>query len=496
MKAIGARRGQVLRSYLTSVTLYGATGTAIGLGLGILLGNLLVSYLSNVLTLDVLPLSVSPGLVLTSVVVGIGVPLLAALLPVYFGTRITVHEALSSFGLQSQGNIPTRPGPLRRIFGFLPQAVQLGLRSLFRRRTRAALTLLALAMAGACFLAVQTTSQSFGNFLDQTLQIYNADVFVFLPNPAPQTTLDRVLGTVPGIARTERLSQDRVHTQWGDGLLTGVQTDAQLYSRHMLAGRWFQPGDSGVVVLSDKAAAASNLHVGDSIAFHDDLHSTTWHIIGITRDGNDASLKLGVILAPIEQVNAFRNLPAGYTDGLLVRSTSAGPSVVDALATRIDNALSEAGYAASVQTQAQIVQSNNSQFFIVEALLYAVAVIVALVGAIGLFNALAMSVLERRREIGILRSMGAGGSKVAQVFWTEGIALGVCAWVLGIVVGIPAAYGFVLLLSHLLATIPFAFDPLSLVWMLAFVLVVATLASIGPAWGAGRMRIAQTLRYE
>jgi ABC-type antimicrobial peptide transport system permease subunit len=64
------------------------------------------------------------------------------------------------------------------------------------------------------------------------------------------------------------------------------------------------------------------------------------------------------------------------------------------------------------------------------------------------------------------------------------------------VLGIPAAFGFVQLLSHLLATIPFALDPLSLVWMLAFVLLVATVASIGPTWAARRVRIAQTLRYE
>ena len=58
-----------------------------------------------------------------------------------------------------------------------------------------------------------------------------------------------------------------------------------------------------------------------------------------------------------------------------------------------------------------------------------VVAIIAVVGAIGLFNTLAMSVLEHRREIDILRSMGATGRKVAQVFWTEGVALGVVAWV-------------------------------------------------------------------
>src|SRR5262249_18118309 len=91
MKAIGASRGQVMRNYLTSVALYGVIGTVLGLGLGILVGYLLVSFFGDLLTLDIGPLTVSPWVILTSMGVGIGVPLLAAALPVYLGTSITVH---------------------------------------------------------------------------------------------------------------------------------------------------------------------------------------------------------------------------------------------------------------------------------------------------------------------------------------------------------------------------------------------------------------------
>jgi putative ABC transport system permease protein len=107
-----------------------------------------------------------------------------------------------------------------------------------------------------------------------------------------------------------------------------------------------------------------------------------------------------------------------------------------------------------------------------------------------------MSVLERRREIGILRSMGARNWQVAQVFLTEGLSLGAVSWLIAVVVGIPAAYGFVYLLGKVLATLPFALDPLSLVWMLVFILVLATVASIGPVVGAARLSIAETLKYE
>ena len=494
MKAIGASSGQVVRSYLLSVLLYGVIGTAVGLGLGILGGYALVRYMGDLFTVDIGPLSVSPTLLLVAVLVGVGAPLLAAALPVYLGTRITVRQALSGYGLDgASGSAWSRF--VGRIFGFVPQTVQLGVRGLFRKRARAALTLLALAISGAAFLAVQTTAYSFNTFLGELFGQYNADIFVDVSGPATYNQIQGALAAVPGIGRTERFSQALVQTQWGQGVLTGVEPDAQLYHKQMVSGRWFTDGEQHVALVNHIAAQKYGIKVGDTISFHDDLHSATWTIIGIAHDGNDAG-GFGVLLAPAAQVNAYLHLPPDYVSGIMVKSTSASQAEIDALATRIDSALSSNGYPARITTAQQQVQRNQSQFLILYVLLYTVAGIVALVGAIGLFNALAMSVLERRREIGILRSMGATSRKVAQVFWTEGVSLGVIAWVIAIALGIPVAYGFVQLIGNLLASVPFAFNALNLVWMLVFIVLVASVASVGPVWGAARVKIAQTLRYE
>jgi putative ABC transport system permease protein len=492
MKTIGAQGGQVMRSYLLSVAIYGVIGTALGLALGILGGYALVRFMGDLFVVDIGPLNVNPTLLLVAALVGIGAPVLAATLPVYFGSRITVRQALSGYGLEIGAGQRRSVG---RVFGFIPQTVQLGMRGLFRKRTRVALTLLALAISGAAFLAVQTTAYSFNTFLGEILGQYDANVFVGLARPASLAQVEGTLGGVQGIGRMERLSQAGIQTQWGQGTLTGVETDPQLYHKQVVSGRWFTDGEQNVALVNDNAAKKYGVKVGDTISFHDDLHSATWTVIGIAHDGNNAA-GFGVLLAPASQVNAFLRLPADYASGVMVKSTSASQADIDALATRIDDTLSSNGYGAVITTAKQEVDRNQSQFLIIYVLLYVVAGIIALVGAIGLFNTLAMSVLERRREIGILRAMGATGRKVAQVFWTEGVMLGVISWAIAIALGIPIAYGFVQLIGSLLANVPFAFDPMSLVWMLVFVVAVASVASLGPVWGAARVRIAQTLRYE
>jgi len=496
MKAIGARTGQVLRSYLTGVALYGVLGTALGLILGVGLGDLLYRYFAVNFGMDESLLVISPSLVITAVLVGIGVPLAAATIPILIGTRITVRQAMAGYGL-STGD--TRRGRrwsavMRAMFGYLPQAVQLGLRSIFRRRTRAALTVSALAITGAAFLAVQTTTSSWNAFLNDIFASYHADVFVGFNNPQPSGAVEPVVAGVRGVAQTEPLSETTVKTSWGTVSLTGVVPDPALYHKNVVAGRWLTRSDEGTVLISQDAAQRSGLHVGDIVDFHTDLYSAHWRIVGMVKDLKNAGD--GVLITTLAQANAFNHLPEDYAPELMIRSTSSNQADIDALAKRLDDTLGGTEAQATVQTSSQEIRQSQGSFLLISAIFYSVVAIIALVGAIGLFNALAMSVLERRREIGILRSMGATGRKVAQVFWTEGVGLGVVSWLIGVVIGIPAAYGFIQLVGAVLFKSPFVFNAVSMLAMLVFIIAVASLATIGPVWSASRVRIAETLRYE
>ncbi|MFI5271718.1 MAG: FtsX-like permease family protein [Ktedonobacterales bacterium] len=494
MKAIGATRGRVVRGYLTSIGIYGVLGTVVGIGAGIYAGYLFSVFLTTIVTIALGPFQVDPGIILISVAVGLGVPLAAALVPLWNGTRITVREAMSAYGVNAGGRATS--GRKVRSALWPPQTIRLGLRGIFRRRGRVALTLLALTLSATAFLAVQTTTYAVNTFGRQFFVEYDMDAFLNLNSPQPYAALKTQLLAVPNVARVERFEQASVSTKWGTLNLQAAETDTQLYHYQVVKGQWFTANQPNALLLSESAAARTGLTAGDTLSISNATTTQRWTVIGILRDYNGGTGTIGSAFTSIADLHAFNGVPLDAGVAFLVRAHDRSTAAVNTMATRIDDQLAHEGLAPSIETKQQNEQRNQAQFEILYALLYAVAGIVALVGILGLFNTLSSSVLERRREIGILRSMGATGWRVAGVFWTEAMALAGISWLAAVILGIPAAYGFLALLSAVLLPIPFAFSPVALLVMLAFTVLIASLASFIPALGAARVRVVDTLRYE
>ncbi|GCE23089.1 FtsX-like permease family protein [Dictyobacter kobayashii] len=497
MKAVGATRGQVMANYLFLVGIYAIVGTGIGMLLGGVGGYFLLNYISGLLNLDNGPFTLDPLSILLSCAVGLGVPLLAAIIPVYRGTSLTVRETMASYGLESQRSARNGSGLLARGSRIFSQTIQFGLRSLFRKRVRLVLTLLALSFSALAFLTVQTTTNSLAAMLNQIGDTYHYDVIVTEVHPVSYQQVQTALSPLKDVQRVEPFFQSRVDTQWGHVVLTAVQPETQLYQKKLLAGHWLTDTHTQQLVLSNNVAKQSGLHVGSVLHFHNDVHTAQWTVVGILMDNNLVNQNsLGTIFAPVQQVDQFQQLPADSTSGLIVAAHSHSSTAVNALASQVDSTLSSANLPGATRTESQQIQRDASEFQVLYGLLNIATIIIAIVGAMSLFNSLAMSVMERRREIGILRSVGASSARVALVFWTEGNALGLLSWLVALLLGIPISWIFVQLLGLLLTPIPFAFNPFNLLLMLVFILAITALVSLGPARSATKMRIAEILRYE
>ena len=495
MKAMGGTRGKIMRGYLLSVLWYGSVGTVLGLPLGVFGGYQFTSFLASLITLDLGPFQLAAWVVLVSVLVGIGIPLLAALVPLWTGTAITVRAALAGYGI-SAGNGRARRPRATAALAWLPQTVWLGLRSLWRKRGRAILTLAALTLAGATFLAAQTTAYAVNQMQAQIDRLYPWDIQLTLHTPQPSERLRDALLGMSNVAFVEEQAAMQARTSWGTLVLQGFSPETRMYQHPMLTGRWFTGNESAAIVLSDTAVHKTHLRVGDTVSLTIPAGSETWTIIGIARDPSASPNEIGTAFVTMQELAHFTLQPAGEASTFLIQARDRSPSAVNTLTTTLDQRLSTEGEAPTVVTHQQDDQQMQMQSQVLAILLYAIAVIVAIAGMLSLANTLTTLVLERRREIGILRSLGATGWRVSSVFWVEGIVLALIAWGIGVLIGIPAAAGFLALISAVFLPIAFAFNPTTPVVMLALMLVIATIASIGPAFGAARMRIATILHYE
>ena len=125
-------------------------------------------------------------------------------------------------------------------------------------------------------------------------------------------------------------------------------------------------------------------------------------------------------------------------------------------------------------------------------------VLTAIVGTIGLMSTMAMNVVERRREIGVMRAIGASSVSIVAMFVVEGMLVGGLSWLLAAPLSYPAARLFSDVIGQALLTMPldfvYAADGM-LLWLL-IVFALSALASLLPALRAARVSVRETLAYE
>ena len=508
MKAIGGTRAVILRGYLLSIALYSLLATLPGLILGILAGAGLASLLAQEIPLAPGPLIISPGLVALSLALGFGVPLLAAIGPLLVGTRITVREALAAYGIKAgRGN--SWLARLGQHFTWVSQTTWLGVRSLFRKRASAALALLMLTVAGANFLVVQMTAASVNETVGSVWGNIHADIEVYADESYSQAQAQ--IGALPNVRHMERFGIAGVQTPWGKLGVWGFEPQTQIYQYKITSGRWLREGDTNVVLISDAVAAQTGLHAGSKLVVTSlgGNTSITWTVIGTLKESVDSLGQIGTAIVPVTTLYRFEGVPAArvadYTNKLLIQAKDRSSQGLNKLADQIDAIGTNLVLSGSVGRGAGLgplflVQDeairHQRNFYILYVLLYAVALITGVAGILGLASTLAASIVERQREIGLLRAMGARSWRVAQVFWVEGLSLGGIAWFLGALLGLPLASAFVQVFGRLVIPVNFVPDPLAFLVMLVAMLGIVTLASVVPARRASRLRIANLLRYE
>ncbi len=504
MKAVGATRGQIVQMYMVTVLCFGVLSLFVAIPLGALAAYGLTSYMADLINFDILSFRIPSQVLLVEIAVGLLVPLLAAAYPVFKGSSITVREALSDTGL-GQGHFGR--SRMDRALNWFTQTLsfsrpmRISFRNTIRRKARLLFTLITLTLGGAIFIGIMSVQSSLLATLDDALDYFAYEVSMNFDRSYRIETLQQEAMSVEGVASADSWVENtarRIRPSGEEGpnvSVLGTVADTDIIKPTMINGRWLQPDDTNAVVLNTLYLKDEpDIQIGDMVTLDIEGKEREWEVVGIVK---------GVMTGSIAYVNRpflARELNyVGQTGGLQIIATNASPAAQKALALRLKEHFEAAGYqVGGTETVAEIREAIEYQFNIIVVFLAVMAVLIALVGGLGLTGTMSINVMERTREIGVMRAVGASDGSVRRIVLVEGIFVGLISWVVGAL----AAYPIGKLLSDAVgiafmeAPLTYSFSTNGAIGWLLAVLVIATLASLIPAWNASRLSVRETLAYE
>ena len=498
MKAVGADAGVIRRVYNLNVLIYGLLGMVIGAPLANRLGYQLATYLATQLNIDLFARRVSWPALGVMVVVGLVVPFIAAGQPLAQGARLTVREAISDHGLSDEDNPWVRF--LGRVHG-LSRIWALALRNSVRVPTRLMLTLVTLALGGGIFMAVLSTNASLNLTLDKMIEDQSQmDLLIGLEN---ETRIHRVvplIASYPGVAQVEAWHFEQVVMQTPSGQEVDVRifagpADTALYTPELTAGRWFVAGQGNEIVVNHKWAVEEHIDVGDTVLLDIADKETAWTVVGVNLDMRSEST--GVYLA-LEDLDRILHR-TDRTVTLQVEYIDQDPAHQPALSNELVAALEQQGISVySTISVAQLKERVHELYRVLISFLLVMSALIALVGGLALMGMMSINVLERRKEIGVMRAVGAENRAIVQIFWGESMVVALSSFVVAVVVSIPLG----LVLSHIVGvsfmdrSLDFTYAFQGIVYWLGIVVMIGTLASIVPALNAAKLSVRESLSYE
>jgi putative ABC transport system permease protein len=504
MKSIGATQKKIIQIYMALIGVFGLIAIAVAVPLTNLLSNRLMVYLSDKLNFTYFGQRILFPVLIIQVALAMIVPQVAAIWPIIMGTRISVQEALSGIQQQTESKEWRVEKFIARLKS-VTRPIKIALRNVFRNKVRLILTIVTIALGGAVFISVFNVRVSFNDYISQLSHYFLADLNITLAKPRRIDEVKNTLYSSPEVKYVEawsgaRLPMVRADDSTGDDInIMAVPNDTTLVKPILIDGRWLDPRDQNAIALNDEFHNQfPDVKVGDIIRLRVNDRVTEWTVVGFFQMAG----KLGGLIGYVN-LDYFNSLPGNVANKSAVYRVVA-KGTLDAegqkrMAVVIQSLLEENGFnISSISTGTRITEASTNGFNILTTVLLVLAVLIALVGSIGLTGTMSMNVMERTREIGIMRAIGASDRILMRMVMIEGLAIGWIGWIAGAILSFPIS----LMLSNAITMALFgASSQLGysitgfLIW-LAVDTGLSILASITPARSATRLTVREVLSYE
>ena len=361
--------------------------------------------------------------------------------------------------------------------------------------------------------------------IDRLLAARKSDLSVTLAQMVPLAQVERAIRSTPGVKGYEgwivteaspgaasdagqgspESQPARPHAAGAGGPHAGgadrdrftvvaLPADSRMLAPEIVKGRWLLPGDTKALVANDRLAARlAGFEPGAEVTLAMGPSQVSWQVVGIAREPFSPS----VAYVPLAFFESHGH--GGTTNSLRLALDDAAPAAMPAAKERLDESLDAFGVRALTSSSRYDGRRGfDEHMLMIYVFLLVMSLILGAVGGLGLMTTMSLNVLERRREMGVLRAIGASPLLVWRIVIVEGAAIGLMSGVLATLLAWPVSR----LLGDLLVTLmfrtrlDFVFEPLGVLSWLAISITLGVVASFVPAWHASRHPVREALAHE
>jgi putative ABC transport system permease protein len=500
MKAIGATRLQITKSYLATSIIIGIIGTIIGIILGVI-----VAYFMEVFLLSTFyginpAFSVDWQTMVLSFFTGIAITVLATLPALFFALKITVRQGLEGVSITANGSSQLHRTLLR--FDRMPRTAQMGVRNITRKKGRSAATTIQVALAVGMFLSIICVGYSLGIAVEDEFDNFTYDIMTTGQTDSSKPLnedMGILIENIEGVDQIEPFTVTQVRLgEWEPmGFGYDYNTISYNYEKTEYKGRWFnqfeQESNAKVIVISKALARLESIDVGDRITIQTATGPHEFEVVGLNSGQMNNGMVVFMPISTMQNILHWNDTVTGFT----IKTDSGDHSLIDRVSTEIEDVMLVNGYVVNNQIMYVMEEQNQQMINNIFNLMIAVGSLIVLITMIGLMSTLTMNILERTKEIGMMRCLGSRSGHIRSVFGIEGFTLVLIGWLIGIPVGYVIGQ-YITIVMYDLMHLEMAF-----IFPLQYILLSLVLASVvtliiiqPPLWRASHLKPGDALRYE
>ncbi|GIU69585.1 MAG: ABC transporter permease [Candidatus Woesearchaeota archaeon] len=397
---------------------------------------------------------------------------------------------------------------------------KLAIENLTHRKLRSWLTVIGIVIGIAAVVALVSLGRGLQYTVDQQFSKIGADKITITPKSSVQgvgvdntgltLTIDdldvvrKSAGVEEAIGPLQRTAKVEFNKKIKYTLVRGLPVDdsRMVYDSSGLYdveyGRTLRQGDTNKVIIGPEIAKESffgrEIAVGDKIKIND----RSFTVVGIIKKGGNPGISRAIIMTIDDARNLFNNEKEVSMIMVKIYRAEELDAVVDVIKKdlRKHRNLKEGKEDFNVESTKKFVESFLRIFNVISTLLIGLASISLIVGGIGIANTMYTAVLERNREIGIMKSVGAKNSNIIIIFLIESALIGLVGGIIGALLG----SGISLLAERLIEQfLGEGFFKVFLPWWLllgsiVFAMIIGTISGILPAKQAAELNPVDALR--